>query len=379
MEECSKMLCSMPYGRQMILPFFSSLIALFLTLKALGSCDLIVTEWTIDCSSPLTTCTYLTNLHIGLVTKETLVALQKGDDNPVVTTKEMMISIQKGDDDRLTGMDKLCRRYTREEKDWIQSPTIWNGGTICLIICLCFGILVLIFLIFASSVECHPYLMKGISVCLAINAILSLVPMLILLKADVCILDDGVCDPSMMNCVTLCEMGMGSYHLFAACFMWLAASMTVWILVPSSVRLRRTRQRQRLQRRRILNRRATFQSESVTKITVLEKDDDDENDEEEEVRDGIQVRYHASICEDIRSDIEDNRKEGAEGKQESTIESPIEIEQIELRDDASTDEDLRSNTNNNRNTCTEGEQESMIASCCEIEQKYSDNMNEVNT
>lgn len=159
------------------------------------------------------------NLHTGLLAKESLVALPQEDDYSSVSSE----------------MNVVCQRYTVGEEDWLQSPVIWNGRTIwnggagCLMICLCFGILAIAILFVTSSIECHQYLMKGIQWCLLINALLSLVPMLILFVADVCTSEYGVCDPSMTNCVGLCQMGTDSYYLCAACALWFFSSMTVEI------------------------------------------------------------------------------------------------------------------------------------------------------
>lgn len=211
-------------------------------------------------------------------------------------------------------IEKVCRWYTREEKDWLQqSSIIWNGSTICLMTCLGFGLFGVVTLIVASSRECHPYLLRVLSVFLMINTLLCLVPMLIFLQADVCKEDDGVCDPSFTNCVSWCEMGMTTYYLFGACFLWLAASMTVWFLTPVRVRLHLLQHRQKENQRR----RA---------ILAVLQEGDDKNDEDEDYRDDNGDRDGTIKYDEFRSDVEDNLRDGAEKTMGSRVEQEYTID-----------------------------------------------------
>jgi len=289
----------MPYGIAMLLPFATITIAFCLTFHSLGSCDLIQTEWSINCSSSLSTCTYLTKLRVGLLAKETIVAAS---------------AMKSENNNTRVEIEKVCRWYTREEKDWLQqSSIIWNGSTICLMTCLGFGLFGVVTLIVASSRECHPYLLRVLSVFLMINTLLCLVPMLIFLQADVCKEDDGVCDPSFTNCVSWCEMGMTTYYLFGACFLWLAASMTVWFLTPVRVRLHLLQHRQKENQRR----RA---------ILAVLQEGDDKNDEDEDYRDDNGDRDGTIKYDEFRSDVEDNLRDGAEKTMGSRVEQEYTID-----------------------------------------------------
>ena len=60
---------SMPHGSQIILPFFIATMAFVLNFRILTTCDLVNTQWSIDCSNSDEYCVYITDVKMGFLCK----------------------------------------------------------------------------------------------------------------------------------------------------------------------------------------------------------------------------------------------------------------------------------------------------------------------
>lgn len=213
-------LCSMPHTRTVILPFLTAMIGLVLSFRSLASCDLIITDWNIDCSTPERSCVYQIQLGVGLLAKETLIAVEEG-------REELILD---GNDEN---MDKVCKWYTNEEKEWLQSENIWKISILACGICCCIGVLGIIILGSMSCIQYREKLVKATSALIGLCAFLSPIPFLLYFNTRLCLTQFGLCDPSETNCVQDCTMGMSSFQLIAATCVWLGSALTVWTVAPA--------------------------------------------------------------------------------------------------------------------------------------------------
>ncbi len=62
---------SFPHGNFILLPFLVVTVASVMSFGSLASCDLVKTEWAIDCSSSQNTsnCVYIATMKMGLIGK----------------------------------------------------------------------------------------------------------------------------------------------------------------------------------------------------------------------------------------------------------------------------------------------------------------------
>lgn len=220
-----------------------AMMAFILNFRILASCDMLTTKWSIDCSSSKSeSCVYIANIGMGFLAKESIVS----DPNSVSSVREML---------------KVCQWYTNDDREWLWDK-FWNVSFYSYILCTIIGAVVCALLTLGSCCLFQKMTSRAISYMFGILAILSTLPFVIYWKSDICSKKTGVCDDTQIYCVDTCEMGRGSWQLFACSFMWISAMVTTWSIKP----------------------------EERSHLPVVEKDtasqstddDDDDNEEEEE-------------------------------------------------------------------------------------------------
>lgn len=203
----------MPNGNYVLIPFVMAVMAFVLNFRILASCDMVMTKWSIDCSlSNSQSCVYVANIGMGFLAKQEIV----NNPNSESDAGEMM---------------KICQWYSNQDRGWLWDK-FWNVSFYSFIGCTVLGAVTCALLGMSS---CHTYKKKQskmLSYLFGNLAILNTIPFLIYWKSKVCSKKGGVCDPSLTNCVDTCQMGSGSWQLFACSFIWISAMMTTWSIEP---------------------------------------------------------------------------------------------------------------------------------------------------
>jgi len=125
-------------------------------------------------------------------------------------------------------MLKVCQWYSNQDKDWLWDKW-WNVSFYIFVACTILGAVTCILMGISSScwklkkMDC-----RVLSYIFGILAILNIGPFLIYWKADICSNSTTMCDESQINCVETCEMGSGSWQLFACSFIWISTMVTTW-------------------------------------------------------------------------------------------------------------------------------------------------------
>ena len=207
----SILLFNMPNGKIVLLPFTLSIIAFLLAFKTLSNCDMIITEWNIDCSTPTTSnCMYISYLSMGLLTRESLVGINDGNNN--------------------LEMAKVCQWHEEDDKTWLLDP-LWIISKWCVITCIILALINIGILLAASCYQFDSFVFRRISFSFGFISVLSAVPFSLYFASGVCNADVSVCDISQTNCVMSCKMGTGSWQLLASSFTFLS-TMISSLLVP---------------------------------------------------------------------------------------------------------------------------------------------------
>jgi len=128
-------------------------------------------------------------------------------------------------------MLKVCQWYSAGEKEWLWD-SIWNISFYTHSICNVFGILAAILLGITSCCCVQPQCFKKLAMSFGIMAILNVIPFLIYWKSEMCSVDQPICNENQSNCVNSCQIGGGSWQLFATSFMWLASMISTWGMLP---------------------------------------------------------------------------------------------------------------------------------------------------
>jgi len=127
-------------------------------------------------------------------------------------------------------MLKVCQWYSAGEKEWLWD-SIWNISFYTHSTCNAFGILAAILLGITSCCSVQPHFFRRLSMSFGIMAILNIIPFLIYWKSGLCS-EKTICNENQSNCVDSCQIGGGSYQLFATSFMWLSAMISTWGMLP---------------------------------------------------------------------------------------------------------------------------------------------------
>jgi hypothetical protein len=128
-------------------------------------------------------------------------------------------------------MLKVCQWYSAGEKEWLWD-SIWNTSFYTHSICNVFGILAAILLGISSCYHVQPQFFKMLAMSFGIMAILNVIPFLIYWKSEMCSVDQPICNENQSNCVDSCQIGSGSWQLFATSFMWLSSMISTWGMLP---------------------------------------------------------------------------------------------------------------------------------------------------
>jgi hypothetical protein len=199
-------LFSMPNGHIVLLPLTLGLIAALLAFKTLSNCDMIITEWNIDCSTPTTSnCMYISYLSMGLLTKESLVGIQDENNNVL--------------------MEKVCQWHGEDDKTWLLDP-LWIISKWCVITCIVLALFNIGILLISSCYKMESFVYRRISFSFGFIAVLSAVPFTLYFASGVCNADVSVCDETQTNCVMSCKMGTGSWQLLASSFTFLSTMIS---------------------------------------------------------------------------------------------------------------------------------------------------------
>ena len=125
-------------------------------------------------------------------------------------------------------IERECRWYTHEERDWLLD-IFWTSGLIILIGCLSLGLFGVSCLTLASCCFLQKRQLKTVSNAFIVAALLNIAPLVVFFKSDVC-QDGGICDEDILFCVSQCRLGMSSYEIAASCFMWTGSAVSTWMV-----------------------------------------------------------------------------------------------------------------------------------------------------
>lgn len=92
-------------------------------------------------------------------------------------------------------------------------------------------------MIFIGATTCYDFKAakkcKALSIIFCICSLINGIPLVLKFNSDVCTIDEGICDPTNTFCVTSCSWGAGSWQALAASCLWLASSISLWVLSPA--------------------------------------------------------------------------------------------------------------------------------------------------
>lgn len=127
----------------------------------------------------------------------------------------------------------MCQWYSNNDKEWLWD-NVWNIAFYGLILCTILGAVACTLLSMGSCCLFNKKICRSFSYSFGILAVLNTLPFLIFWKSDICSKKAGVCDETQLYCVDTCEMGSGSWQLFACSFIWISAMVTTWSIKPES-------------------------------------------------------------------------------------------------------------------------------------------------
>lgn len=201
----------MPNGQVVIVPLILGIVATTVSFKILSGCDMVKTEWNINCSTETTSnCLFVSELSIGLLAKEILVGTENENN-------EIQYS-------------KVCQWHTEEDGTWLLDP-LWIVAKWCLIGSLISAVINIGVLVMSSCYEFGRKNFKRVSILFGIISFLNLIPMMLYFASDVCKDDVFVCDETETNCVVGCKMGPGSWQLLASSFTFLSTMISIWTIL----------------------------------------------------------------------------------------------------------------------------------------------------
>ena len=122
-------------------------------------------------------------------------------------------------------MMKVCQWYGPHDKRWLWDG-YWRFAFVIYTICLLSALGGIIMVGVTSCFTMKARTVRGISMLFGVLAICNAMPLAVYLSR-VC-KSESICNESQSNCVNSCEMGSGSWHIFATSFMWISAMITTW-------------------------------------------------------------------------------------------------------------------------------------------------------
>ena len=148
------------------------------------------------------------------------------------------------DENNSPEMLKMCQWYTGEERGWLLDSEergwlldrTWDISFIINCCSILFGFLSMVVILISSTCSLKIKTFRALALGFGINAILSMSPILILLKSKVCS-DGGVCDDSQTNCVSSCQLSTGSWQVLATSVMWISAMISSCVIGPTKADL----------------------------------------------------------------------------------------------------------------------------------------------
>jgi len=129
----------------------------------------------------------------------------------------------------------VCQWYSDEDKKWLWD-SIWDVSFYAHLTCTLLGLLSATSLGITSCRLLRPHFFRFLSMLFGMMAVLSLTPFLIYWKSDMCLQDKPTCNDSQSKCVDSCQIGSGSWQLFAASFMWISSMLVTWSIPPIKLR-----------------------------------------------------------------------------------------------------------------------------------------------
>lgn len=155
------------------------------------------------------------------------------------TAKQTFVA-KEHPDDNTTEMLKVCQWYGPNDKTWLWDG-YWGFSFFIYTTCMIAGLFGVCTIGMASCYSLTPRVKKWTTILFGLIAVLNVSP-LTLYWSRICG-EESICNETESYCVNSCQMGSGSWHIFAASFMWVSAMITTWAIKPFSVSKRINKER----------------------------------------------------------------------------------------------------------------------------------------